>query len=87
MHFAGEVFEEAFEFVQVAVGGREQLLRVDAFGADELLHVDLEGVAEALDASADPDGVARREAGGDGVGVSKDAPGMVPVRSRSCSAR
>ena len=72
---AGEVLEEAFELVEVAVGGGEELRRVGGclIGARDRIEVDLELVAEATDAAAHAHELAALEAPGEHVGVAEGA--------------
>ena len=75
---AGEMFEEAVELVEVAVGGRQELRRVNVVARLGPPHVDQlehELIAEPLGLAGDADDVAAVEATGDPVGVAEHASG------------
>ncbi len=62
MDLAGEVLEEAVELVEVAVRDRQERRRIRLLSTCNRADVDLQLVAEALDASGDPDEIAAIEA-------------------------
>src|SRR3954463_7859574 len=72
-HLAGQVFEEAVELVEVAVGDRQEGRRVGLRGGRfrDRPYLELELVAEALDAPGDTHEVTALEPAREHVGVAE----------------
>ena len=77
VHLAGQVLEEAGQLLGVAIGGGQELGRVDLIALERADVVDLgdQLAAEALDLARDADRVALLEAGGQAVDVPEGAGG------------